>query len=587
MHENSTASARKRPIRVLAVFAVAFLLQGASLAIFSDDRPEPEAENFEGTHSVAGAPLIPNVFTVTSEASSGPGSLLEAVTMANNQPGLDLIRFAFTGPVTIPVTTTLVITDPVDIEGHSSLTGTTPVSLTVDAVNLNDDLFYIHGTSGASLRRMRLINAAQGYGIYITGTTNTEVISNTIENSLGGIHLENTSHITVTHNVFSDIVFWPLGSWFGESLLMQGNALFNTGFIGFNMTNGTQNAFIISNTIDVVTDPGGFGISVEGFPAPTGIVMRGNRYTDTTPIFLSPTANGGFPAPEIDFVALSITGTLSFGAKSPADPTVFTYPLSLDVYRVRGSAYQPLGEVFFYSDTDYPDPVSYTIPVPPGEVLLTDQLALLATTANPNTSEFSAPINVGSDLPVELTGIEAVVQGDEVVLMWSTASETNNAGFEIQHRADAGERSTWQRVGFVAGQGNSDEVTGYEFGIEDLEPGRHLFRLKQVDFGGAFEFSPEVEAIVEVPGSHLLGDAYPNPFNPTAYFSVAVPTRQSVRVDLFDASGRFVRALFEGELKANEQQRILIDGATLASGVYLYRVTGDSFSETKMVTLQK
>jgi hypothetical protein len=228
-----------------------------------------------------------------------------------------------------------------------------------------------------------------------------------------------------------------------------------------------------------------------------------------------------------------------------------------------------------------------TIPILPGAVVPTDELALLATTSNPNTSEFSEPAAIDAGLPVELTGIKAVARGDVVLLVWSTASETNNAGFEVHHLARLGDAPTWKAIGFVSGKGNSDELSSYEFEVGDLGPGRHRFRLKQIDFDGAFEFSPEVEAVIEVPGSHVLGEAYPNPFNPSSYFTVAVPTSQSVTVELFDAAGRYVRTLFEGELSANEPRRILIDGSGLASGLYLYRMTGASFSETRMVTLQK
>ena len=68
---------------------------------------------------------------------------------------------------------------------------------------------------------------------------------------------------------------------------------------------------------------------------------------------------------------------------------------------------------------------------------------------------------------------------------------------------------------------------------------------------------------------------------------MAVPTEQSVSVTLHDAMGRRVQTLFEGNLDANEQHWVAIDGAGLASGVYIYKVQGENFTESRSVSLQK
>src|SRR5437867_1400081 len=72
-------------------------------------------------------------FTVTTDTDSGPGSLSEALTSANNNPGFDIINFAIpgTGPFTISLLSPLPdITDPVAIDGYSQ-PGATPNSLAI------------------------------------------------------------------------------------------------------------------------------------------------------------------------------------------------------------------------------------------------------------------------------------------------------------------------------------------------------------------------------------------------------------------------------------------------------------------------
>ena len=210
-------------------------------------------------------------------------------------------------------------------------------------------------------------------------------------------------------------------------------------------------------------------------------------------------------------------------------------------------------------------------------------------------------------LPVELTAFTALSDGADVYLAWRTATETNNAGFEIEaqrstskhsqvDRSDAafdGEigrnagSSDWERVGFVAGHGSTRASQSYSHRLSDLEPGVYGFRLKQIDFDGTFAYSPEVEVTIEVPGTHVLTAAYPNPFTTRTLFRFTVAQEQSVEVTLHDIGGRLVESLFEGHVPAQQAQRIEIESAEMPSGLYVYRITGVNFTESRMVTLQK
>ncbi|MFV1979641.1 MAG: T9SS type A sorting domain-containing protein [Rhodothermia bacterium] len=207
----------------------------------------------------------------------------------------------------------------------------------------------------------------------------------------------------------------------------------------------------------------------------------------------------------------------------------------------------------------------------------------LTITGFQTLSEF-VPAGETSALPVELASLSATVDGLDVNLAWTTASETDNAGFELQHARMTKE---WDVITFVEGRGTTTDPQQYSYVVTDLDTGRHVFRLKQLDFDGSFEYSDELEAIVEIPGKFVLESAYPNPFNPTATIRFGIATEEQVRVALYDMLGRQVSILFEGMPDANEMHEIRIDGTALPSGTYMVRLEAASFSATREVVLAK
>jgi hypothetical protein len=187
-------------------------------------------------------------------------------------------------------------------------------------------------------------------------------------------------------------------------------------------------------------------------------------------------------------------------------------------------------------------------------------------------------------LPVELSSVEATVHGDQITLHWTTASETNNAGFDIELELGT---DIFEKVGHVEGYGTTLEPREYTYTVSDLSPGRYVFRLKQIDFDGAFAYSETVAATVALPDQFVLESAYPNPFNPSTTIRFAVATEQGVTLTLIDAHGRRVRTLYQGDVAANESHLVRIDGEGLASGSYVVRLAGNGFVATERVVLAK
>lgn len=81
-----------------------------------------------------------------------------------------------------------------------------------------------------------------------------------------------------------------------------------------------------------------------------------------------------------------------------------------------------------------------------------------------------------------------------------------------------------------------------------------------------------------------LAQNYPNPFNPSTVITFSIPFASPVRLTIYDVSGREVASVLNKRLEAGAHQ-ISFDGSTLASGVYFYKMTADSYSLTKKMTL--
>jgi hypothetical protein len=186
-------------------------------------------------------------------------------------------------------------------------------------------------------------------------------------------------------------------------------------------------------------------------------------------------------------------------------------------------------------------------------------------------------------IPVELTSFIANVDGNSVKLNWSTATETNNSGFEIERKSTT---SSWSKVGFVPGFGTTTEVKKYSFADNNLAAGTYSYRLKQIDFDGTFEYSNIVEVEVNAPTVFDLAQNYPNPFNPSTTISYTIPKDVKVRLDIFTILGEHVAALVD-EFQTAGKYSVVFDAGRYPSGTYIYRLTAENNVITKKMMLVK
>jgi len=211
--------------------------------------------------------------------------------------------------------------------------------------------------------------------------------------------------------------------------------------------------------------------------------------------------------------------------------------------------------------------------------------------STPGTDEQAnyTPVNVGSGLneplPVEMTSFTAEARGEKVELKWETKTEINNYGFEVERSAyEEGKEKKWVKIGFVEGAGNSTLPKEYRYTDKNpLGGSKFIYRLKQIDEDGSFEYSDEVEVEL-IPKEYVLYQNYPNPFNPATNIKFSIPVSARVSITIYNSLGEKVEEIVNREYEAG-YHKAEFNGTNYSSGVYIYRMITNNFVETKKMVL--
>ncbi len=202
-----------------------------------------------------------------------------------------------------------------------------------------------------------------------------------------------------------------------------------------------------------------------------------------------------------------------------------------------------------------------------------------------------------SPMPVEICSFDALVLKRDVQLSWSTCTEVNNSGFDIERRAfnnSTGDYYPWIKTGFVEGHGTTSQQQFYKYNDSRLSSGKYQYRLKQIDFNGNYEYhslnSPS-EVLIGTPLNADLFQNYPNPSNPSTKVDFQIPFAGKVSLKVYDITGKEVATLVDAQMDAGYYTSVF-NGANLSSGVYFYRLiasseNGNSFNKTMKLILVK
>jgi hypothetical protein len=204
------------------------------------------------------------------------------------------------------------------------------------------------------------------------------------------------------------------------------------------------------------------------------------------------------------------------------------------------------------------------------------------------TNNFYKYVGPPIPIPVELTSFTASVNGNDVSLNWATSTETNNKGFEVQRSEVGDQKSEWEKVGFVEGKGTTTEEQNYSFTDKKVPEGSYTYRLKQIDFNGAVNYSEEVNIEVKAVYIYNLNQNYPNPFNPATSIQYAISSGQFVTIKVYDILGNEVETLVNEYKPAGRYNvEFTMNNEQLSSGVYFYQLRAGSYSAIKKMIILK
>jgi hypothetical protein len=199
-------------------------------------------------------------------------------------------------------------------------------------------------------------------------------------------------------------------------------------------------------------------------------------------------------------------------------------------------------------------------------------------------------IPLSSITPVELIAFNCQLVQSSVLLNWTTATEINNYGFEIQRST---ENESWRTIGFVNGHGTSQVKNNYTFNDNNVNSVNGVnisYRLKQNDFNGNSSYSNVITIDKNsIPNRFTLQQNYPNPFNGGTIIKFSIPYATDVSIIMYDITGKEIKVLASGNLSAGQHQISIgtKDFEKLTSGVYLYKLSTPEFSAVRKMLVLK
>ena len=189
------------------------------------------------------------------------------------------------------------------------------------------------------------------------------------------------------------------------------------------------------------------------------------------------------------------------------------------------------------------------------------------------TYAFCGSTGLGSSsvLPVEIISFNAVKQSNNVLLSWTTGSESNNSYFEIERSSNGAQ---YEPIGRVEGMGTTVQKNHYNF--TDLRPlaGTNYYRLKQVDKDGKAKYSAILIFKGDKNNSNSI-NIYPNPVVDKININVSSDVATNGLISIFNETG----------IKVYEQNKLIIKGQNiftlnaipnLSKGVYFVKVAMNS-----------
>jgi len=182
-------------------------------------------------------------------------------------------------------------------------------------------------------------------------------------------------------------------------------------------------------------------------------------------------------------------------------------------------------------------------------------------------------------LPVELVSFTSWRDNPDVILEWKTASEVENYGFDIERKHSG--TNKWFTIGFVEGNGSVTTTSEYSYTDRAVSQLSELkYRLKQLDYSGSYEYSPEVSVSDDdplLPFEYKLYNNFPNPFNPETTIRYEIMQAGLTNLIIYDMLGREVELLVD-EYQPAGGYELIFNASDYSAGVYFCRIRAGNYS---------
>ncbi len=254
---------------------------------------------------------------------------------------------------------------------------------------------------------------------------------------------------------------------------------------------------------------------------------------------------------------------------------------------------QLLHIVMNIADDSYTAGLSFYQPFMDGQEYESDNTAKYNPVVADDTDD--SPL---SPIVVDLVSFTAEQVGEGVLLRWKTASEINQAGFNIYRRA-AGEEAFSRINERIIFSDPANSTTGAEYSYIDHpdSEGQFFYKLQSVELDGSATFSETISVSMSTavdertntPTRFELLPNYPNPFNPETHIEYTTPKESYVQMAVYNLQGRRIRTLVNGVKKAGAHSVVWngVDdaGHVAGSGIYILRMNAGDYQSSRRITL--
>ncbi|MFZ4621639.1 MAG: T9SS type A sorting domain-containing protein [Bacteroidota bacterium] len=403
------------------------------------------------------------------------------------------------------------------------------------------------------------VNAVTGSGLPATVNALTVNLTNAADILSLTNSLVTTGNLTLTNGLFkignnNVTVGNPSGGSASSYIVTNGSG---TVIRSITTTSTTVKTFHIGSTSE-------YRKIVFTFPSTTGLGAASNlnvRYVSADPGSIS------YPGSVINHY------TNGYWAATMDTPPVNTYTVDIETAGMGGLSTVANARILKRADASSAWDFAGTF---------TSAGTVITETGCSGFSQFTVG-STSDPMPVELTSFTGALNGRNVELKWTTATEQNNHGFEIEKNIS----NTWKKIGFMGGNGTTNTQHSYSF-VDAAAAGRHQYRLKQIDNSGTIHYSNSVEVSAAFTAKdYTLAQNYPNPFNPSTDICFVMKNTEHAVVTVYNLLGQHVATLFDGIASADQVYSITFDGKNLPSGLYFYSLRSATRNETRKMMLLK